>query len=264
MNRDDHLSNEVSVNARLNDSGLSARARSRAVAAFDRLLGSVFDIPTSKFESYVNRERGRSRLEKAAFDAAAERLAGAVGNDADAARLIDGIVAHQMHLLANKRNVAQRAVEYLVSPGPEGNSAPEPDAADVDPDWLNYFSGYAEKADSENVQDLWARVLAGEIRRPVSFSLTTLRLLAEEENKARRFGQRKRDLSPWDSKAADCGAVPRRYHRHSRAGRDRGAQSSRLPFGRFGMGACRLHITAFSVYAAVLRARQRQTVPGAV
>lgn len=179
MNSDDHLSNEVSVDARLTESGLSAKTRSRAVAACDRLLGSVLDVPALKMESYASRIRARSRLEETALDAAAERLAGTIGSSADAARLVDGLVASQMRLLANKSKVAQRAVEYLVSPGPEGKSDPEPDAADVEPDWLNHFAGHAEKADSAKVRDLWARVLAGEVRRPGSFSLTTLRLLAE-------------------------------------------------------------------------------------
>ena len=179
MNRDDHLSNEVSVDARITDSGLSANAKSRAIAAFDRLLGSLIDVPASKMESYASRIRARSRLETAVFDAAVERLAGTVDSHADAARLIDELVASQMHLLANKRDVAQRAADYLALPGPERKSDPESDAADVDPDWLNYFGAYAEKASSEKVRDLWARVLAGEVRHPGSFSLTTLRLLAE-------------------------------------------------------------------------------------
>ena len=179
MNRDDHLSNEVSVDARITDSGLSANAKSRAIAAFDRFLGSLIDVPASKMESYASRIRARSRLEATVFDAAAERLTGTIDGDADAARLIDELVASQMHLLLNKRNVAQRALEYLTVPSSRTESEPESDSAEVDPDWLNYFGGYAEKASSEKVRDLWARVLAGEVRHPGSFSLMTLRLLAE-------------------------------------------------------------------------------------
>ena len=67
----------------------------------------------------------------------------------------------------------------------------------MEEDWLNYFEQYAEKASSERMQDLWARVLAGEIRKPRSFSLVTLRFLAEldkematkfEEKTKYRFG----------------------------------------------------------------------------
>ena len=113
------------------------------------------------------------------FDVAAERLAGTTDGDADAARLIDELVASQMHLLVNKSNVAQRAVDHLTAPSSRTESEPNSDSAEVDSDWLNYFGGYAEKARSEKVRDLWARVLAGEVRHPGSFSLTTLRVLAE-------------------------------------------------------------------------------------
>ncbi|MDE0303257.1 MAG: DUF2806 domain-containing protein [Albidovulum sp.] len=179
MNSDDHLSREVGVEARITNSGLSANAKSRAFAAIDRFLGSLMDVPASTMESYANRIRAQSGLETALFDAAKARLAETVDSPDDAARLVDGHLASQMHLLANKRNVAQRAVEFLSSLGSEGIPDPESDASEVDPDWLNHFAGYAEKASSENVRDLWARVLAGEVRHPGSFSLTTLRLLAE-------------------------------------------------------------------------------------
>ena len=179
MNRDDHLSNEISVDARITDSSLTAKVKSRAIAALDRLVGSLLDVPTSKMESYASRIRSRSRLESTAFDAAAKKLAGTIDSDADATRLIDEILASQILLLVNKTNVAKRAVNYLAAPSFLPESEPKSDATEVDPDWLNHFGGYAEKASSEKVRDLWARVLAGEVRRPGSFSLTTLRLLAE-------------------------------------------------------------------------------------
>jgi len=84
-----------------------------------------------------------------------------------------------MHLLANKASVVQQAVDYLGQSSPEGKSELESDAAEVDPDWLNHFGRHAEMASSEKVRDLWAKVLAGEVRQPGSFSLTTMRLLAE-------------------------------------------------------------------------------------
>src|SRR5208283_1459027 len=44
---------------------------------------------------------------------------------------------------------------------------------------LNIFERYAEDASSETMRALWARVLAGEIRRPGQFSLRTLRFMSE-------------------------------------------------------------------------------------
>lgn len=50
---------------------------------------------------------------------------------------------------------------------------------EIDEDWLNHFSDYADKASSERMRDLWGRVLAGEIRRPGAFSLRTLGFMSE-------------------------------------------------------------------------------------
>ena len=179
MSRNDHLSNEVSFEGQITETGLSAKAKSRVIAAFDRFFGSLLDIPASKMEAYASRVRARSCLETTIFDAAVARIGATIDSDADAARLLDELVASQMQLLVNKKYVAQRAVDFLASPNPGMDSEPESDAAEVDPDWLNYFGGYAEQANSETVRDLWARVLAGEIRHPGSFSRSTLRLLAE-------------------------------------------------------------------------------------
>ena len=108
-----------------------------------------------------------------------ERIGAAIDSENDVARLVDEVVASRIQAIANKKHVVKRAVELLALPSSNTQTEPESAAAEVDPDWLNYFDGYAEKATSEAVRDLWARVLAGEIRSPGSFCRATLRLLAE-------------------------------------------------------------------------------------
>lgn len=43
-----------------------------------------------------------------------------------------------------------------------------------DDDWVTRFFKYAQDISSEQMQDLWGRILAGEIRRPGTYSLRTL------------------------------------------------------------------------------------------
>jgi len=179
MNKNDHLSNNVGVEARITETGLSAKAKSRAIAAFDRLLGSLIDIPVAKLESYANRTRAQGRLEASVLDAATDRLSGKTSSHADTDRLVDELLSSQVRLLSNKASIVHQAAEYLELPGPGGKTESETDAAEIDSDWLNHFGRHTEMASSEKVRDLWAKVLAGEVRQPGSFSLTTLRLLAE-------------------------------------------------------------------------------------
>jgi hypothetical protein len=59
---------------------------------------------------------------------------------------------------------------------------------DLDKDWLNFFSAFAEKASTERTRRLWGRILSGEIRHPGRFSLSTLRCLAEVDQEiAQKF-----------------------------------------------------------------------------
>lgn len=47
----------------------------------------------------------------------------------------------------------------------------------LEDDWINRFFNIAEDISNEEMQGLWGRILAGEIKQPKSFSLRTLELL---------------------------------------------------------------------------------------
>ncbi len=47
----------------------------------------------------------------------------------------------------------------------------------VDDDWTTRFFNYAQDISNEEMQALWGRILAGEIKRPNSFSLRTLEII---------------------------------------------------------------------------------------
>ena len=103
-------------------------------------------------------------------------------------------LSSRVKYISNKKNVTHLAIELLSKEKPHEE---QDSGVNLEEDWLDYFEQYAEKASSERMQDLWARVLAGEIRKPRSFSLVTLRFMAEldkematkfEEKTKYRFG----------------------------------------------------------------------------
>jgi hypothetical protein len=58
-------------------------------------------------------------------------------------------------------------------------SPPKEDAPQViDDDWLDAFKRYAETKSNADIQQLWARILSAEIRKPGSSSLRTLAFLS--------------------------------------------------------------------------------------
>lgn len=70
----------------------------------------------------------------------------------------------------NIESITQKAAEQLSN---ETEVSNEP----VDEDWITRFFGYAEEISNEEMQNLWAQILAGEVKRPKSYSLRTLQLL---------------------------------------------------------------------------------------
>ena len=179
--REDRSRTEVSVRAAITDSGLSVGVRSRAISTLDRLMGGFLGIPAAWLERYEERIRTRTDRESIIQDAAASRVKAAILNDEEVSEAIAGLaLSSRLTPIANKMRVAELAVDELSGAASDDEtSADESDGDDVDQDWLNHFASHAEKASSEGVRTLWARVLAGEIRRSGSFSLSSLRLLSE-------------------------------------------------------------------------------------
>jgi len=73
----------------------------------------------------------------------------------------------------NKEAVARSVIEELRN-DPGAADAP----SEIEDDWLNLFARLAEDKSSEELQALFGKILAGEIRKPGSFSLRTLQLMA--------------------------------------------------------------------------------------
>jgi len=74
----------------------------------------------------------------------------------------------------NVENVTANAVEELLSdPEVENYTNNEP----VDADWTTRFFETVENVSDEDMQLLWGRILAGEVKKPKSFSLKTLEIL---------------------------------------------------------------------------------------
>lgn len=84
--------------------------------------------------------------------------------------IADYIEARETRKLNNVKSVLEKASSHFT----EGEKvSDEP----VDADWTNRFIGIVEDISDETLQDIWGRILAGEVKRPNSYSLRTLELL---------------------------------------------------------------------------------------
>ena len=144
-------------------------------------MGGFFGIPAAWLERFEERIRSRTNRESIIQEAAAARTKAAILRDEDVSRVIaDMALCSRLEPTVNKMRVAELAVDELLENSADSASEDgRDDVGDVDEDWLNHFGAYSERASSEHVRGLWARVLAGEIRQPGAFSFSTLRLLSE-------------------------------------------------------------------------------------
>jgi hypothetical protein len=183
MADDDQRSGEVGVAASWSSTGISLSLKSRAVAYWDRLVGG-------KSLAKIAEQEGEAALIKAGYDArrrimeaqtdAAVKI---VSDDPTfGEKLVDRFMTEETARQINREAVAIKYVEHLKeAPEEEGeNLAAETEADD---DWMNVYVANAEKASSERLRDMWGRVLSGQVRHPGSFSLPTLRFIAELDEK---------------------------------------------------------------------------------
>jgi len=157
--------------------------------AISRLISGAADIPAAWLEQKAAAIRSKTEAQKAVAAAIAEQVAHSIKGDvALIERATNALIAKELRKQANKESVARKSIEYLRDEPAPGEAPKKPEE-----DWLNMFEQYAEHASTEKLQDLWARVLAGEIRRPKSFSLRTLRFIAELDQETAMLFERYAD-----------------------------------------------------------------------
>ena len=90
--------------------------------------------------------------------------------------------------VANFNKIVGDTTESLLNNPPQEDVNADQSTEDISKDWLNEFRGIACKKSSEDAQNLFSKVLAGEIRKPGSFSLRALTTLSDmDQNVAMIF-----------------------------------------------------------------------------
>ncbi len=186
----DVLDKEISVSVDLTPTGAKAKAKSRLVAAVDRMGGNLVELINTKIERKTSRERSLIEGEAALIDAATKYGVELMGRDPEfAQRALQHQFDQAFAKQSNKDGVLSHMLEDL-------RRAPIPsDSADHGPIQINEqvmdrLERYSEEASNEQLQEKWGRILATEIRSPGTVSLKTLRLVDElDGNVARIFEQ---------------------------------------------------------------------------
>lgn len=84
----------------------------------------------------------------------------------------------------NVDQVAELAAADLKSESPTIASDLAAEAPSISEDWLNAFESEAAQMSSEQMQRLFGKILAAEIRRPSSYLIKTIKLMVQLDNRA--------------------------------------------------------------------------------
>ncbi|OMQ44917.1 DUF2806 domain-containing protein [Ensifer sp. 1H6] len=155
------------------EGGLPQVIAGPAGKSISRLISGFTEIPAAwlkmQARSIADETESKSIVAKAVAEAAARS---ASSNPEIVERAVDRFVGDLTRKQRNREDVARRTVEYLrIDPPPLDCDGPTDD-------WMNSFERYAEDASSDEFRDLWAKILAGEIRRRGSYSPRTMQVVS--------------------------------------------------------------------------------------
>ncbi|AEG04233.1 DUF2806 domain-containing protein [Sinorhizobium meliloti] len=155
------------------EGGLPQVIAGPAGKAISRLIAGATDIPAAWLEQKAQRIKDQTEARKNIMNAVAKASADvAVADPALLDRALERYIAEIYRRQENREEIAKRAVEQLAIEPPPHDVTEGPSD-----EWMDVFERDAANANSDRLKDLYSRILAGEIRHPGAFSLSTLRLI---------------------------------------------------------------------------------------
>jgi hypothetical protein len=140
-------------------------------------------------QTFKNLDKAASKILLAAGENAEARIKANTGKQKAKGKIeVDGLYRTD----EEKRKLENRAATVKVAIDEMNEKPAQQDAKqEIEDDWLNVYARFAEDKTSEELQSLFGKILAGEIRNPGTFSLRTLQFVStlsrEEAHKISKF-----------------------------------------------------------------------------
>lgn len=153
-------------------------------SALNRLITGAVEVPVAYLEAQAGKIRahgkGTESVTLSAATAAAQRFC---SDPTLAERAVNHFGAKIIREQLNREAVA-RATVRAIAASPPGTVS----EGVVDEDWLTEFTEIAAKKSNEEIREILGRILAGEIKKPGTFSPATLQVLTTlSQSTARKF-----------------------------------------------------------------------------
>ena len=165
----------------LTSTTIPAPIRKNVFKAFNQLCTAAIEIPVSHLEGIAAEKRAETQARIKLISTSADQIAAQMDVEPDYARAAvrkfgQKVVREQINL----DKVAESAAEQINQDTANANGEQDEnkEVPPINEDWLNSFEKEASQKSTEEMQLLFGRILAGEIQRPSSFSIKTVRLVS--------------------------------------------------------------------------------------
>ena len=171
-------------------SGIPIPYRRNFFKAMGQLCSAAIDIPVAYLTGKADELRAETAARIKLTNVSTEQIAQQMQTDPEYARVAaqkfgQRVIREQVNLDL----ISQRAANELTNNGDSVDELESEESGDtINDDWLNAFETEARLKNSEEMQAYFGKVLAGEIRKPGTYSTRTVRILGSlDQNVATLF-----------------------------------------------------------------------------
>ena len=177
MNDDDQIETHSTLSEIVGDVTLPAFVERNLWKAFGLLSSSVISAITGT----INRREVEKWSDTTARIKISETVATQIIENLDvppeySKAAANSFAARIVRRQANIDTVVRRAAEHISSTSTESDTK---EGGEISEDFLEHFEDEARKQNTDSMRDLFARILAGEIQKPGSYSIKLIRILSE-------------------------------------------------------------------------------------
>lgn len=165
--------------------GIPAPMRRNAIRAFNRLCASLVEYPIALIEGAIGEKKAESRARVKLIELSSSQIAEQMNTNPEYARV--AAAKYGQKIIRERVNVdliSRIALNELKSVRTSIKDQAEAETPLISEDWLNAFESEAVKLSSEQMQYLFGKILAGEIKNPSSYSIKTVKIIAQLDNLA--------------------------------------------------------------------------------
>ncbi len=168
--------------------GVPAPIRKNFFKAFGQLCTAAVDIPVAKLQSKAEEIRAESKARIKIIEKQGEILSEQLDVPKEyvnkaSEKFASKVIKEQLNL----DEIGMNAANNLNN---EEYKEKEPPSEEISDDWLNEFENHAKLKSSDDMKLIFGRILSGEIQKPGSFSIRTVRLMSQLDNQAAKLFQK--------------------------------------------------------------------------